>query len=387
MIHSIRLFMVIAFCAVSFSGYSQKPEPVYSIIRQVHDFDWYEQQAMAWKKEIDNGTTNNMAWVYWFYANRNAERFVDRKKWESKIGDYFVPAEKIIELAERSIPNTFEGYFLKTYSKDLPGINSLTDSFLLRAHEIKPYDELLLPGLLNHYIAKNDKAGIETTCRKWFECNEIPQELLITAYNNLISLDSNAVLIVNGDNDTYPAWVMQYGQKIRPDVLVLNLSMATYSNAYREAVFKEHGFQPIALNADSVGSTARLLKHLVSTVKSRPVYVSIFTGSKEYKEFENKMYFVGLSLKYSEKPFNNTAVLRNNVENKYLTDFLKRSFYNYPSASMVKIINGGYVASFLKLSEYYKQSGEPEKAKRMKDFARTVAQNSGYTQWLKEIDK
>ncbi len=383
---SMKLFMVIAVAAISISVYSQKPEPVLSITRQVHDFDWYEQQAKAWKSEIDKGTTNSMAWVYWFYANRNAERFVDQKKWESKIGDYFMPSAKLIEMAEKSIPNTFEYYFLKTYDKDFPGTNSSTES-LLKAQEIRPFDNLLLPGLLNHYIFINDKAGIETTCKKWFESNEIPQELLITAYNNLISLDSNAVLIVNGDNDTYPTWVMQYSQKVRPDILVLNLGLAVYKPEYRESVFKENGFAPITLINDSTGNTKKLLKHLVTTVKNRPIYVSIFTGDKEYKEFENKMYFVGLSLKYSEKPFNNIAVLKNNIENKFLTDFLKRSFYNSPTGSVSKMINGGYVASFLKLAEYYKQSGEPEKARRMKDFARTVALNSGYTQWLKEIDK
>lgn len=386
MIRSMKLVMIIAVCAISFPGYSQKPEPVYSITRQVHDFDWYEQQARAWKSEIDKGTTNNMAWVYWFYANRNAERFVDRKKWESKTGDYFVAGEKIIELAERAIPNTFEYYFLKTYGQNLPGME-LTPEFLFKANQIRPYDSLLLPALLNHYMYMNDKAGIEATCKKWFDSNEIPQELLITAYNNLISLDSNAILVVNGDNDTYPAWVMQYSQKVRPDILILNLSMAAYQAEYRDAVFKDNGISPVTFANDSTGNTKMLLKHLVSTIKNRPVYVSVFTGDKEYKEFENKMYFIGLSLKYSEKPFNNTAVLRNNVENKYLTDFLKRSFYNNPSKSVVRMMNAGYVASFLKLAEYYKQSGEPEKAKRMKDFARTVAQNSGYTQWLKEIDK
>ncbi len=384
--HSMKLFAIIALCAISFTGYSQKPELVFSITRQVHDFDWYEQQAKAWKKEINNGTTNNMAWVYWYYANQNAGRFVDYKKWESKIGDYFIPKARLIELAEKAIPNTFEYYLLKSLEKDFPGMNSSTE-FLFKAQELRPYDNLLLPGLLNHYIFMNDKAGIKNTCNKWFESNEIPQELLITAYNNLISLDSNAVLVVNGDNDTYPAWVMQFSQKIRPDVLILNLSIAANKSEYREKVFKENGILPVSLVDDSVGNTKKLLKHLITSIKNRPLYVSIFTDSKEYKEFENKMYFVGLSLKYSEKPFNNLAVLKDNVENKFLTDFLKRPFVNTPSESASRMINGGYVISFLKLAEYYKKKGEPEKAKRMKDFARTVAQNSGYTQWLKEIDK
>ncbi len=383
---SIKFFVILIFTAFTLAGYSQKPEPVYSYVRQIHDFDWYEQQAKAWKQEIDNGTTDNMAWIYWFMANRNAGRFCDYKKWESKIGDYFVPQSKLTEMAEKAIPNTFEYFFIKTYQKDFPGTNSTTE-YLLKAQEISPYNKWLFPLLVNHYQFDNDKNNLKVTCQKWFESNEMPQELLITAYNNLISLDSNAVLIVNGDNDTYPNWVMQYGQNVRTDVLVLNLSLAAYNPVYRDLIFKENGIPSISLENDSVNKTQTLCKHLVNSIKNRPVYVSVFTGENEYKGLENKMYFVGLSMKYSEKPFNNLAVLKNNVENKYLLDFLKRSFYNNPSESVCKMINAGYVASFFKLADYYKQNGETVKAKKMKDFYRTIALNSGFTKWLKETDK
>jgi len=377
---------MIALLAISVSLFSQKPESVNSITREIHDFDWYEQQAKLWKQEIDNGTQNNMAWVYWFFANRNAERFCDHNKWESKIGEYFVPKEKIFEMALKAIPNTFEYYFIKTYDRDFPGTNTTTE-YLLKAQELSPYNNLLFPLLVNHYQFVNDKENMKITCQKWYESNEMPQEMLITAYNNLVSLDTNAVFVVNGDNDTYPNWVLQQSQNIRPDVFVLNLSLVAYNPEYRKIAFNEIGIPALEISNDSIDKTKMVFRHLVKFLKNRPLYVSVFTGDKEYKEFEKKMYFVGLSLKYSEKAFNNIAVLRNNVENKYMLDFLKRSFYHNPSESVCKMMNGGYVASFLKLAEYYKQSGEPEKAKKMKNMARTIAVNSGYTQWLKEIDK
>ena len=86
---TIKFILSTAFVVTSVSGFAQKPEPVYSIIRQVQNFDWYEAQAKAWKQEIDNGTTNAMAWVYWNEANRMAARFSNNyEKWESKLGDY-----------------------------------------------------------------------------------------------------------------------------------------------------------------------------------------------------------------------------------------------------------------------------------------------------------
>jgi len=383
---SMKLILGLLLTALSLQGFAQKPEPVYSVVRQIHDFDWYEQQAKAWKQEIDRGTKDKMAWVYWFTANRMADRFCDHKKWESKVGDYFISQTKLIEMAEKTIPNSFEYNFLKTYEESIPGINKATE-YLMKAQEIKPFDPLLLPLLVNHYQFVNDKTNLEITCKKWYESNEMPQEILITAYNNLISLESNAILLTYGDNDTYPYWVLQYSQKIRPDVLVLSIPMATYYDEYRKNKFTENNIAPLTFKNDSDKIDRNLFKHLIYNVINRPIYVSIFTDSKVYKGYESKMYFVGLSMKYSTKSFNNIAVLRNNIENKYMLDFLKQTFYNNPAESVCKMVNGGYVASFVKLADYYKQSGEPDKAKKMKELAITVARNSGYTEWVKDLDK
>ena len=53
---SMKLILGLLLTALSLQGFAKKPEPVYSFIRQLHDFDWYEQQAKAWKLKIDRGT-------------------------------------------------------------------------------------------------------------------------------------------------------------------------------------------------------------------------------------------------------------------------------------------------------------------------------------------
>ncbi len=382
---SMKLILGLLFVTLSLQGIAQEPKPVYSIVRQIHDFDWYEQQAKAWKKEIDNGAKDNMAWVYWFQANRMASKFCDPKKWQSKIGNYFVTESKLIEMAEKAIPRTFEYYYLKTFEDNIPA-TSKSIEYITKAQELKPYDNLILPLLVNHYQFTNDKVNLEITCKKWYDKNEIPQELLITAYNNLISLEPNAILLTYGDNDTYPYWVLQFGQNIRPDVLVLSISLATHYPEYRQKKFEEINIPSLVFKNDSDVVDRNLFYHIVTNVTTRSIYVSIFADWKVYKDFANKMYFVGLSMKYSPKPFNNMAVLKNNIENKYMLDFLKRTFYNNPSESVCKMFNAVYVASFIKLTDYYKQSGEPDKAKKMKELAIIIAKDSGNTEWLKDID-
>jgi hypothetical protein len=70
-----------------------------------------------------------------------------------------------------------------------------------------------------------------------------------------------------------------------------------------------------------------------------------------------------------------------------MLDFLKQSFHNSYAQSAVNQMNLSYLPAFLQLYNHYKQTGENDKAKKIKELATTIAQNSGVMRWLDEFEK
>lgn len=351
---------------------AQNPEPVYSIVRQVKDFAWYEEQAKAWDGVIKKDIENPAAWVNFYTANRMA-RMSDRKKWKENQGSYFQDLDKIAADAQKAIPKTFESYFIMSYN-----LGQFSDSgsyYLLKAHELKPYSPKILDGLMTHFQFIQDKDNFQLAAKKSFESNEIPNGILNFNYNILMSLEKNAIVITNGDNDTYPMWVLQFGLGIRPDVLVINASMIQHDK-YRDLLFANNSIPPLKLDTVNYNES-QVTDFIVNNSNARPVYMSITLEQRYYETIKNSVYMVGLAFKYSKSDFDNMAVLRKNFENDFLLDYLKVTFENDFSQSVVNQLNLNYFAVFYKLWEHYKLSGEIQKADKILDLAKQLAKKGG----------
>lgn len=376
------LLIAILTIFVNYFTISQKPEKVYSFVKILKPFDWYKEQSLLWKKEIKKDKHNPEAWQNYYTANRMASR-TNYEEYYKEIGKSFEDLDSIIEKCSKIIPNTFEYYYLKYYHVGISYENS--EKYIKKAYEIDSNRVEVFDNYLGLSIIKNDKNNIEKFAKKWYNSNDISPNILNYNYNVLNSLDSNAIIFTNGDNDTEPIWVLQNALNVRKDVLVINVSLILIDK-YRDELFKRINIKEFKLdtaghehwNNYQLKIAEQIITHIIKCAIERPVYFAMTLSDEYYEDIKEKLFIIGLSLKYSEKDFDNIAVLRDNYENKYLLDYLKFNFINDPSKDIVEQMNIGYIAGIIKLVEHYKITGDIKRYNDIKNIALTILRKSIY---------
>ena len=374
----ILLIALSLFSLISLQINAQKPEKVVSIVRAVKDYEWYKTQSQAWKKVLEKEPKNEEAWIYYYTATRMA-RLANYQEWQKLQNKDFEPLEQIIENAEKQIPNTFTINYLKVYNYS--SFSEKGNEALENCKKTDPNSLRILPDLVTQAIVNFDEKNLTTLCTRWYESNEMPSELLSFNYNLLMSVEKDAILFVQGDNDTYPCYVLQYGLNIRKDVLVINASLIQ-TEEHQKEICKKLNIKPMKADSSTLFDEAKILQYITKNHGNRPVYFACTMDTKYYKNMQDSTYMVGLTFKYSTEDFDNVAIMRKNFEQIYQLDYLKNTFSFHTSSSVVDQINSCYIPMFIKLYEHYKNSGDKEKAEKVKSLAMILSQRMKYEQFL-----
>ncbi len=344
-----------------------KAQKVYSIVKSKQSVEWYTQQAKLWGDILDKEPKNSDAWLNFYTANRMAKI----------LGQPIADLNAIVDQMEQLIPDSYEFNLIKYWHG---GNNLELFPYLKKAYEIDPNRPETYSDFITYYELKRNQEKVKEFAQKWFESNEISPNIMAWNYNVLMSLDPNAIILTAGDNDTYPLWIWQYVHNIRPDVTVMNTSLAIDNN-YRNALLNEIGIESFNNGLDVLKDfqkfNIQLAQHLVDKAVDKPVYLGVSTPTFLRSAFEESLYVVGLALKHTDQRIDNVAILKNNYENHFLTDYLKADTQFDISAGIVDHMNLNYIPAFTILYDHYEASGEDKKSADVRQLALRIAQKGG----------
>jgi formylglycine-generating enzyme required for sulfatase activity len=377
--HIALLVFILGLVNSSFGGVPDKPKKatVYSIVKQKQTPEWYWQQAGLWKAELDKNQSNQEAWLNYYTAQRMRKIL--------HAGVSHEELKQIVKDMEQAIPNTFEYHYVAYWNGDHSSKNEHS-SHLFKALELGPNRIELYSDLFTHYMLTNDKANMQSVAKNWYSSNDIAAGVYNWNYNMLQSVESNSVLITSGDNDTYPALVLQLAKEIRTDVVVINNSLLALPE-YRNAKFREAGIKPMTKILKDFNSWPEYQKATMEHIKTnidRPFYFAVSAQPFLYEDYKAEIHNVGLAYKWSSERFDNIAVLKKNYEKEFLTDYLKFEFSNSISQGVVDHANSNYLIPLLTLFNHYCES-EDAKAAELEQIIDRIAKRNGMEKKVAEV--
>lgn len=239
-------------------------------------------------------------------------------------------------------------------------------SALKNAYKLDPNNKELHFEMAKYYELSTDVVNKKSICVKLNQ--NLSSGLKEYAFNTLMSVEKNGILITYGEDDTYPLWILQELEGVRKDVKILNYDLLA-NNQYREKQKAKLGL----VLADSYVNNIDVLKDIAVNNPSKSVYYSLTVSHLVLKQLKTKLYATGLALKYSMVPLNNSNSIKANWEKKFKKVALKSSNKNYTD----KKIEMNYLVSLVQLGRYYKTKNKQKEYNEVKEIALAIAERNG----------
>lgn len=344
---------------------AQQIEPVKRITQAQRSGAYYTEQMTAWNKELNKNPKNGNAWYQYYTAARYSNIFNEGEK---------IDLEEIVSNVVKNIPNSFEANYL-TFA--LKPWEAESFEYLQNAYRIDPSNPITYQAFINHYLISDEKSKFKEFCVKHFQSAEHSPGWMNWNYNALVNLEPNAILITEGDNDTYPSWTLQEGKGFRTDVAVININLMI-NDEYKTTIFKQLGIPPSPARLADSGVEAYKIANIQQIIQktNRPVYLNISSPLTRHEKLKDDLHIVGLSLKYDKEPFDNISILEKSYTNLFQLDYLKMAMQEDPGQETLDSYSRSYLPSLFKLYEHLQESGDSNKSKNLEELIVLIGEKS-----------
>ena len=282
-------------------------------------------------------------------------------------------------------------YYLQFGSKQEPGKASLEEVRKLsrRAIELapdwyEPHLNLMACALRSEDTAE-ERAQLQAMLRK----GAFPSPLLDYSYNLLMSADPDAIVLTNGDNDTFPAWALQAQYAVRTDVRVIDLSLLSVPQ-YVESMLVASKDRPAPFTESEIADVQReaaaahtwpgavIISHLTQKVGrgewKSPVYIATTVPRSSFKdrcsqplEIEGLLYRVrpGPPAAAGDELSMNRAKTDSLLTKVYRLESAKDFGYPWSADSPISSLMMNYVGAWARTAHHYAAAGDLEGVRRM----------------------
>ena len=333
-----------ALMALSMSAMAQtKAVRVESPIVSEKDFVWYTEQKEAWKAETQKNPTNETAWLNYY----NAARYMN---WFQQADS---TAKQVVREMEQTIPDSYTFNFC-AYRESVQGKGYGDPKKYAEAALAKLPDEMQFFDYDNWvcYLAmQGDEARMKPLAKRYFDSGIYSEAVLRYSYNELAGMDEGGIYIANGDAAIIPKWLIQEGMGIHKNKTIICASFLAVKE-YRDWLCTKLGVvDPIHEEPYWTDESCNALLQAIIDKYGSKVYFSTTTPSSTMEPWKNNLYNEGLLLKYSKKPYDNLAVKRRNVEERYMLEYLLVSFR--PEWTAGQRLSANYAVLLADLLPYY----------------------------------
>ena len=339
-----RVFVCIALMALSIGAIAQtKAVRIESPIVSEKDFVWYTEQKEAWKTLTQEDPSNETAWLNYY----NAARYMSWFQQEDST------AKQVVREMEQIIPDSYTFNFC-AYRESAQGKGYGDHKKYAEAALAKLPDEMQFFDYDNWvcYLAmQGDVTRMKPLAKRYFDSGIYSEAVLRYSYNELAGMDEGGIYIANGDAAIIPKWLIQEGMGMHKDKTIVCASFLAVKE-YRDWLCTKLGVvDPIHEEPYWTDESCNALLQAIIDKYGSKVYFSTTTPSSTMEPWKNNLYNEGLLLKYSKKPYDNLAVKRRNVEERYMLEYLLVSFR--PEWTAGQRLSANYAVLLADLLPYY----------------------------------
>lgn len=253
---------------------------------------------------------------------------------------------------------------------------------LQKAYGINPKDPLSLRFMTGVQYLAGNQAQAYMYYVSWKATGELPVTTEQYAFNVMQSVPNDAILITNGEMDTYPL-LYQLQTIGNSSIKVVSMALCSRSEN-RSRVFSYAGLKAPDNDLSSTFNAAYIAR-LAAANPGKKIYIAATCGSEILKALSGDLYCTGLAYRYSTTAIDNLIFLRDNVGTKFRMDNVGKAVksQNRFDVFYADRLEMNYYLPLLMAADGYTQAGNATRAAQLRLTAKAVRERAGYDQPLR----